>query len=99
MIKIKVVEVPDDAGETMKMAEMGDGFIQPYFDQDAESLQRISDHLLGMTIRPDDVLLATYSKTGTQGCMFNAVLCGYTFICKYKYANVMLRSPECNKRS
>ena len=65
MIKIKVVEIPDDAGETMKVAEMGGGFLQPSFGLDSASLQAVVDHVRGMEVRPDDLLLATYAKTGT----------------------------------
>jgi len=65
MIKIKVVNIPDDAGDTVKAAEMGGGFLQPSFGLDTATLQAVVDHVAGMEIRPDDLLLATYSKTGT----------------------------------
>ena len=65
MIKIKVVDIPDDAGDTVKTAEMGGGFLQPSFGQDTATLQAVVDHVAGMEIRPDDLLLATYAKTGT----------------------------------
>jgi len=65
MIKIKVVDIPDDAGETLEMAEMGNGYIQPSFGQDTAYLQKVADHMAEMEIRTDDLLLATYSKTGT----------------------------------
>jgi len=66
MPEVKIFEFKDDGGDVVKFADIGDGFVQPTFEQEAAQLQVVVDSVAGYEVRTDDIFLATFAKTGTS---------------------------------
>ena len=57
------VRIPDDGGNTIRMADVG-GFITPIFFRSAPEIKDIYDKLPEYKFRNDDLMLCTFAKTG-----------------------------------
>ncbi|XP_052799242.1 sulfotransferase 1B1-like [Mya arenaria] len=62
----KLIMVADDGGETLEFAQLKNGLRQPHFNKTANEIQEIFEHVPETPCRDDDIMLATFAKTGTN---------------------------------
>ncbi|XP_060574601.1 sulfotransferase 1B1-like [Ruditapes philippinarum] len=59
------VKIPDAGGAALTMVDVGD-FITPIFFKSAQEIKDIFDNVPNFKFRNDDLMLCTFSKTGTN---------------------------------
>ncbi|XP_052799253.1 sulfotransferase 1B1-like [Mya arenaria] len=62
----RLITVADDGGETIVFAQLKNGLRQPHFNKTADEFQDIFEHVPETPCRDDDIMLATFPKTGTN---------------------------------
>ncbi|XP_052799243.1 sulfotransferase 1B1-like [Mya arenaria] len=62
----KLITVADDGGETLEFMQLKNGLRQPPFNMTADEIQEIFEHVPETPCRDDDIMLATFPKTGTN---------------------------------
>ena len=74
---------PDDAGDSIFSFDVG-GYIQAHYLKSGPEIQTVFDNVKNVELRPDDVMLCTYPKTGKSDILFFVCfVLFYIMLCRF----------------